>query len=341
MSALEGFREFLESSTIHGLVYIATTRRLARLLWILIVIGGFSGASFLIYKSFQDWSENPISTTIVTKPITEITFPKVTVCPPKNTYTDLNYDLQMSQNMTISSDTRKELLNYAVNLLNDHIYDTVMTEFRMLDEENRYYNWYHGKTNIQLPYQPSSSYDKVYRIFTTATSGSVATEYFGQTFDAEKVVPKILYDVTIFPPRSLRSNENVTLNVVVDKVSLKMKDLFGMDEFWAGDTPYGENVRNNDFDMNPPPSDELCIQLKRIVAKEDIEKMNLDLMPGFKVRWNFSGDINLPEFEYELQYYNVYNEEYDYLYYDNKYSTYEISRAFVRSVSVSIFIFHY
>ena len=84
MSAMEGFREFLESSTIHGLVYIATTRRLVRLLWILIVIGGFSGASFLIYKSFQDWSENPISTTIVTKPITELTFPKVTVCPPTN-----------------------------------------------------------------------------------------------------------------------------------------------------------------------------------------------------------------------------------------------------------------
>ena len=86
---MEGLRTFLESSTIHGLGYISTTRKLVRFFWIVVVILGFTGAGVIIYQSFQDWQDNPITTTIETRPIREITYPKVTVCPPKNTYTDL------------------------------------------------------------------------------------------------------------------------------------------------------------------------------------------------------------------------------------------------------------
>ena len=76
-------KEFLESSTIHGLQYIATTRKIVKLLWILVIVAGFSGAGVLINQSFQAWDESPVKTTIETLPITEITLPKVTVCPPK------------------------------------------------------------------------------------------------------------------------------------------------------------------------------------------------------------------------------------------------------------------
>ena len=96
-------KEFLKSSTIHGLSYIITTRKLARLLWISIIITGFSVAASLIYASFQSWTESPVKTTIETLPITEITLPKVTVCPPKNTFTNLNYDLMTLENMNIKT----------------------------------------------------------------------------------------------------------------------------------------------------------------------------------------------------------------------------------------------
>ena len=102
---MEGVRTFLESSTIHGLSYIATTKRLIKIFWVLVVIAGFTGAGILIYKSILDWQENPITTTIETLPITDITLPKVTVCPPKNTYTNLNYDIMMLENITIDIDT--------------------------------------------------------------------------------------------------------------------------------------------------------------------------------------------------------------------------------------------
>ena len=113
--AMKGLTAFLESSTIHGLAYIATGRRYVRLFWILVVIGGFTGAGVIIYQSFESWAESPVKTTIETLPITEITFPKVTVCPPKNTFTDLNYDLMMTENMTLDNNIRYELAKLALD----------------------------------------------------------------------------------------------------------------------------------------------------------------------------------------------------------------------------------
>ena len=59
-------------------------------------------------------------TTIETLPISELKFPKVTVCPPKNTFTDLNYDLAMTENFTMTPAKRQELYDYAVNTLEDN-----------------------------------------------------------------------------------------------------------------------------------------------------------------------------------------------------------------------------
>ena len=143
---------FLESSTIHGLAYIATGRKFVRLFWIFVVFVGFTGAGVIIYQSLQSWADSPVKTTIETHPITEITFPKVTVCPPKNTYTDLNYDLMMAKNMTLHNGTRNELTSYAVELLYDHLYDLVMTNLSKIEDNDRYYNWYHGYTHIDIPY---------------------------------------------------------------------------------------------------------------------------------------------------------------------------------------------
>ena len=73
---MEGVRTFLESSTIHGLTYISTTKKYARILLILIVVAGFIGASLIIKESFVSWSESPVKTTIDTVPISDIKFPK-------------------------------------------------------------------------------------------------------------------------------------------------------------------------------------------------------------------------------------------------------------------------
>ena len=109
---MEGLKEFLESSTIHGLVYISTTRRLVRLLWIGVVIGGFIGAGVLIHESFSSWATSPVSTTIEILPISDLDFPNVTVCPARNSFTSLLPVLVMARNVTLNNEQKKELINF-------------------------------------------------------------------------------------------------------------------------------------------------------------------------------------------------------------------------------------
>ena len=47
------------------------------------------------------------------------------LCPPKNTYTDLNYDLMMIQNITLDNNTRNDLVKYAFEQLNEYVHDTI------------------------------------------------------------------------------------------------------------------------------------------------------------------------------------------------------------------------
>ena len=63
-----------------------------------------------------------------------MTFPKVTVCPPKNTYTDLNYDLVMTKNKTLNETIRNELTYYALELLNDNLHNTFMKNFTKITD---------------------------------------------------------------------------------------------------------------------------------------------------------------------------------------------------------------
>ena len=65
---MDNIKTFFDTSTIHGLSWISGTRRWSRLFWILIVAGGFSGAGYLIYTSFDNWEKSPISTTVETRP---------------------------------------------------------------------------------------------------------------------------------------------------------------------------------------------------------------------------------------------------------------------------------
>ena len=94
---VEEIKQFLELSTIHGLFHISSVRKWSRYFWMFIVFGGFTGAGYLIYTSFNNWAQSPISTATETLPISMITFPNVTVCPPKHLFLNLNYDILQSK----------------------------------------------------------------------------------------------------------------------------------------------------------------------------------------------------------------------------------------------------
>ena len=197
-------KDFLENSTIHGLVYISTTKGLSRLFWALVVFTGFSGAGILIYQSFQSWAESPISTTIETLPISEITFPKVTVCPPKNSFTNLNYDINKADSMNFDNATRKKLIEATKLLLHDFHYDEVMKNLDIIIEEERYRNWYNGYSAIKLPKFIKETGQIEYSIETTKTDGSIKSTKFRLIEQKSKKLLNVKSVVKIIIPKNFR-----------------------------------------------------------------------------------------------------------------------------------------
>ena len=57
-----------------------------------------------------------------------------------------------------------------------------MKNLSKIEEENRFYNWYNGYTLIQLPYEPFIyKNSQNYELSTSASTGSLKTQYFGDT----------------------------------------------------------------------------------------------------------------------------------------------------------------
>ena len=81
---MESVHRYLESSSIGGLSYMATSKTKAeKLFWLAVTITSIFVTTYLIHEAVLDWSKNPVATTIESFPISEVPFPKITVCPPK------------------------------------------------------------------------------------------------------------------------------------------------------------------------------------------------------------------------------------------------------------------
>ena len=151
MDGVREIKEFLGSSTIHGLSHIAANRGLARLFWLGVVIWGFTGAGLLIQQSFSSWAVSPISTTIETLPISELEFPNVTVCPPRKSFTNLNPDIVRSEKISLSEGQRQALSEQVPGVVLASNMERKWRDYTEYEETNRYRNQYHGISTIQLP----------------------------------------------------------------------------------------------------------------------------------------------------------------------------------------------
>ena len=77
---------------------------------------GFIIAGILIGKSYKEWQEHPVATSITTHPIDDLDFPKVTICPPKNSNTALFHDLVKAGNATLSDESKITLRKTAYDI---------------------------------------------------------------------------------------------------------------------------------------------------------------------------------------------------------------------------------
>ena len=292
MSTMKGVEIFLESSTIHGLNYISTTRKYSRIFWILAVMSGFLGAGFLIKKSFDSWSESPVKTTIETIPISELKFPKVTVCPPRNTLTDLNYDLMMIENFTLTEKNRDEIFKYALEVFNEDSFFHAYYNWTKLHEVDRFYNWYHGYTEILGSFW--GRYGLEIKVNTWANSGVVTSQNYGQKMEPNLVERKLYFQVFVFSPKSATLNKNVTLHLKVDKVTMTNLAFGNKDKVYMEGFEGQLDDDKTTFYANftPPqkaPNKSRRISLTRNLRSEEVDKQRLDQMPGFRVSWWYTG----------------------------------------------------
>ena len=299
---MEEVRQFLELSSIHGLHHVATSKKCNRLFWILAVFGGFSCAVYLIHSSFSSWNQSPITSTVETLSISQITFPKVTVCPPKNSFLNLNYAIKQSEKIIIHNDDRKELFHFARDVIQVNFFNELMKNMSMLEDPDRYYNWYHGVTQIRYPFYKNTNDFKYldYYIGTSATSGNITTQHFGKNFDSEKVEGKIYFHIELHIPPSVIDNENVTLmfdlqkNTIMDYSRfdrLTHNDFYDgtfdahlkhWSKNYTGPKPNGKYIRNKNLHW---------FRLRREMSNDDIGNVEMELMPGFNIMWSYDTPI--------------------------------------------------
>ena len=153
----------------------------------------------------------------------------MTVCPPEDTSTNLNPDLVNVENDALDNDTRDDLVEMAADWLEDLHFRDVMDDLRMMKEENRFSNWYHGYTKVELPYKRhligTNVWQPMYNIETTALASSVASPLFNQDFTGG-FRPYLEASCDIHLPDDMGAN----ITMVVD-IELDTKDTAGGDEY--------------------------------------------------------------------------------------------------------------
>ena len=282
---MEGVKSFLEASTIHGLSHIASGSKLVKLFWIFVVFFGFTAASIIIYQSFQNWGVNPITTTIETLPISKIILPKVTVCPPKNTFTKLNHNLMMLENITFEKEATEIMMHYVVEQIQDHNFKEAMSNLSQVEDENRYYNWYHQYTEMTIPYwgpaadssctsTECAKFHFRYYLTAFATSGFISTQSFGEKFEADSIRKDFFMYFELKVPLAHQEDENVTLHFEVKK-----NTMIGI-ETYAGEI-------NGQSNFTPPGLSQ-SLYLYRDISMHDINNLDLNMMPGFSIKLQYN-----------------------------------------------------
>ena len=298
------FKEFLDTSTIHGLSWISNTTKYVRLFWTSVVIGGFSLAIILIQEAFYNWDQSPISTTVESLPISHLTFPNVTVCPPKNSFLNLNFDIEESKNIKLDDKTRDELYEYAMDVIQNEFFDELMSNLSKIEEKNRFYNWYKGYSAIMYPYFDMATNQLTYLVITNAPAGNISTKMFENRFDPNwvdgnlKVVVKIDYPQSVFEINDRGENVSLTFNLKKNTLTEfkdedKMAWMTGINKEAIDSFTEYYNKTCSTKGVSAQyliSSNTNGLELDRKLS--DLSDLEIKKMPGFRLTWSYDKQIS-------------------------------------------------
>ena len=308
---MEVLKEFLESSTIHGMSYISRSQRSVRFLWIMTVLSGFFTAGFLIMQSFHNWEISPIATTLDTVPIEQVTYPQIYVCPPKNTFTNLNYDLENVPDEKLEPEFVNELLRLVDEKIQESELEKTLDDINLYEEQDRFNHWYLGLSELK---QTRSYYIFGYLkhtldYSTTATSGTVSSPFYQSTYNEKNFYFLILYHFEFTNLLPLIKEDRI-LNLYLD---IDTKETVGGSEhlfFYLGAN--GEKLQS--YKLTGPMtktlsfnnSDEISnlkLTFERDFQYDHVEKWGTRRMTGIKIKWYFSDkEGNKKEIESDKKY---------------------------------------
>ena len=100
-------RDFLESSTIHGLVHISTGKNIfIRCVWGIVLVACFSCGIYMIESAVESWVDNPVVTSVDTKAIEQVLrSPLAKIFTPHTIFTLDRYSCQKSQFVLLGAPT--------------------------------------------------------------------------------------------------------------------------------------------------------------------------------------------------------------------------------------------
>ena len=135
----------------------------------------------MISKSYKEWQEHPIATSITTHPIEDLHFPKVTICPPRDSDTALYHDLVKLGNGTLSEEDRQTLKDAAKRLFLEEAhmeYVMKMTSSSHMGNRDQILQGYHS---LLKPLNSTNAFE----IRMWNSNGTITTPWYGGDYVEE------------------------------------------------------------------------------------------------------------------------------------------------------------
>ena len=267
-----------------------------------------------VIRSFNGWSENPISTTVDYRPITDIPFPLVTVCPPRNTYTSLNLALRTVENITLTSETREELTQWLPEIIFDSDFDYNFEKFSLATNLSR--DWYSGDTQITflLPSTVSEEEkDSLMAVMysTSALAGTVSSPFFKQPFQGDAFERMLTFRIGFDKPKNATPTTKLELKLEfdTDKKRYWEEVVIGSGHYkldgWFEDEKMEWIEEPTNFTQKVPlgtPMNErdpyVFVEFRRRMTAEDVSRWRTKRNTGIRLSWSYDDPELEPDHKY-------------------------------------------
>ena len=213
---MEILRDFLETSTIHGLAYISNVpSKTGKALWLTIVIAGFCTAGYLINSSYEEWESTPVATSISTHSISTLPLPIITICPPDHSNTVLNVDLVRAGNISLTDADRQALLNVSRQFFIHQPSQNFVNLARKLTNEEGIPQLKAQRRSYPTPSENTDQGgNQGFEIWSTELAGSYTSPGFRSRRNCSKNYPNLHF--TLYIPQKVVTKKEDLLNETLD-----------------------------------------------------------------------------------------------------------------------------